>query len=276
MINYSSQEPAKELADYVRFFWTLDARVDSREPFVHRALPDNCLELIFYCKGQLSISSSHGSEGHTFTSGVFGHTHKFRQFKTRSDFTLFGVYFYPHSLKTLFNLPASALTNAMVDSETLWGNEGKLLEEKVILAPDTLTRIKLVTNFLLKRIKTVERREQSFITLMKNVVDNNSLMSIPAFANDFNLSRRQLERRFKELSGFSPKDFFRVVRFKNVLKASELPNKTLAQIAIDSGYYDQSHFTHEFKKFSGYSPKEFFVNVTEDTADLRTTRDFKI
>ena len=273
MINYTSQQPTKQLTDYVRFFWTLEARLGSM-PFVHRALPDNCLELIFYCKGQLSISSSHGSEGNTFTSGVFGQAHKFRQFKTGNDFTLFGVYFYPHALKTLFDLPASALTNVMVDSESLWGPEGKLLEEEVILAPDSEARIKLVSGFLLKRVKAVEKREQSFITLMKNVIDNNSLMSIPAFADDFNLSRRQLERRFKELSGFSPKDFFRIIRFRNALKGSEHPDKTLAQIAVDSGYYDQSHFSHEFRKFSGYSPKEFFVNATEGV-DQRATRDFK-
>jgi len=275
MIKYCSHQPMKELADYVRFFWTLEARLDSTEAFAHRALPDNCLELIFYCKGQLSISSSQGSEGNTFTSGVFGQAHKFRQFKTGNDFTLFGVYFYPHALKTLFNLPAMALTNIMVDSESLWGSEGKSLEEKVMLAPDSAARITLVSSFLLRRLKAVEKREQSFITLMKNVIDNNRLVSIPAFADDFNLSRRQLERRFKDLSGFSPKDFFRIVRFKKALKGSELPDKTLAQIAIDSGYYDQSHFTHEFRKFSGYSPKEFFVNATE-ADDQRTTRDFKI
>jgi AraC-like DNA-binding protein len=275
MINYSSQQPPKDLTDYVRFFWALEAKVGSVEPFVHRALPDNCLELIFYCSGKLSIASAVGSEGNTFTSGVFGHAHKFRQFSTTNDFTLFGVYLYPHAIKNLFNLPASELTNGMVDSITLFGREGALLEENVMLAPDNPSRVKFVSNFLLKRIKAVEKREFGFMNLMKKVVDNNTLMSIPAFASDFNLSRRQLERRFKELSGFSPKDFFRLVRFKNALKESGLGNKSLAQIAISSGYYDQSHFTHEFRKFSGYSPKEFFVNVTE-AVDPRATRDFKV
>jgi AraC-like DNA-binding protein len=250
MINYSSHQPSKELADYVRFFWTLEARLGSMEPFVHRALPDNCLELIFYCKGQLSIRSSRGSEGNTFTSGIFGQAHEFRQFKTETDITLFGVYFYPHSLKVLFDLPASALTNIMVDSESLWGSEGKLLEEAVMLAPDSTARIKIVSTFLLKRIKALEKREQRFLKLMKNAIDNNSLMSIPEFADDFNLSRRQLERRFQELSGFTPKDFFRIIRFKKSLKRSEHPNKSLAQIAMESGYYDQSHFLMN----SGNSP----------------------
>jgi AraC-like DNA-binding protein len=274
MIKYNKQKPSEALSDYVRFFWTLEVKVGSMEPFVHRALPDNCLELIFYCRGQFSISSSSGEEGNTFTSGVFGHTQKYRQFTTNSDFTLFGVYLYPHSFKMLFDLPAHELTDAIVDCETLWGVEGRILEEKVMLAPDNTRRVEIVSDFLLDRIKTTRSSDFGFMSLVKKIVGNNILMSVPSFVSDCNLSRRQLERKFKEFSGFSPKDFFRLVRFKNVLKESEHRNKSLAQIAIDSGYYDQSHFTHEFKKYSGYSPREFFINHPEAT-DTRATRDFR-
>ena len=274
MLRYSTQKPCEALSDYVRFFWTLEASVGSMEPFVHRALPDNCLELIFYCQGRFSISSSTGAEGNTFTSGVFGHAQKYRQFTTNSDFTLFGVYLYPHSFKMLFDLPANELTDAMVNCETLWGAEGRILEEKVMLAPDNARRVEIVSTFLLDRIKRTESSHFGFMFLVKKIIANNTLISIPSFASDCNLSRRQLERKFKEFSGFSPKDFFRLVRFKNVLKESEHPNKSLAQIAIDSGYYDQAHFNHEFKKYSGYSPREFFINCPEAT-DTRVTRDFK-
>lgn len=273
-MKYSTQKPPEALSDYVRFFWTLEAKVAPAEPFVHRALPDNCLELIFYCQGRFSISSSNGEEGNTFTSGVFGHAQKYRQFTTNSDFTLFGVYLYPHSFKMLFNLPANELTDAMVDCETLWGAEGRILEEKVMLASDNVRRVEIVSNFLLDRIKMTESRDFGFMFLVKKIITNNILMSIPSFVNDCNLSRRQLERKFREFSGFSPKDFFRLVRFKNVLKESEHRIKSLAQIAIDSGYYDQSHFTHEFKKYSGYNPREFFINRPVAT-DTRATRDFK-
>ena len=140
MVKYGTQEPCEALSDYVRFFWTLEAKVGSMEPFVHRALPDNCMELIFYCQGRFSISSSTGEEGKTFSSGVFGHAQKYRQFTTNNDFTLFGVYLYPHSFKMLFDLPANELTDAMVNCETLWGAEGRVLEEKVMLAPDGIAR----------------------------------------------------------------------------------------------------------------------------------------
>ena len=143
-----------------------------------------------------------------------------------------------------------------------------------MLAPDNARRVKIVSTFLLDRIKGTKSSDSGFMFLVKRMITNNILISIPSFASDCNLSRRQLERKFKEFSGFSPKDFFRLIRFKNVLKESERRNKSLAQIAIDSGYYDQSHFTHEFRKYTGYNPEELFINSPEAT-DTRATRDFK-
>lgn len=266
--------PQGILGEYVRFFWSLEAHVDAMDSFVHRALPDNCVELIFYCKGTLAISSVDGDEGSTFTSGVFGQAQKFRQFKTNSSFHLFGVYLYPYSSKLLFNLPAHHLLNEKIDTETLWGLNGKMLEEQIMLADTDDQRVQRASNFLLARIKMIANHDQVFVRNIKSVVDKDSILSIPSFAHHCNLSRRQFERKFKEFAGFSPKDFFNVIRFKNVLKEIDQRRKPLAQIAIDAGYYDQSHFTNEFKKFSGYSPREYSVNYPE-VIDTRATRERK-
>ena len=100
------------------------------------------------------------------------------------------------------------LTDAMVDCETLWGVEGRILEEKVMLARDNARRVEIVSNFLLDRIKMTESRDSGFMFLVKKIIANNILVSIPSFVSDCNLSRRQLERKFKEFSGFSPEGFF--------------------------------------------------------------------
>ncbi|WP_165823807.1 helix-turn-helix transcriptional regulator [Pseudochryseolinea flava] len=274
MINYKTYQPDGCLAEYVRYFWSLEVEVERMNgPFVHRALPDNCIELIFYCRGKLSISSSDGMEGSTFHSGVFGQAKKFRQFKTNQNFRLFGAYLYPHAFMLLFNLPASELLNLKVDSETLWGDNGRVLEERVITAETDLKRVQLVSDFLFKRISITKNHENGFIENFKSVVDNNRVLSIETFADRCNLSRRQFERKFKDFSGFSPKDFFSIVRFKNVLK--EIGHgKSLAQVAVNVGYFDQSHFTNEFKKLTGYSPREFAINQFK-AADTRATVDFK-
>jgi AraC-like DNA-binding protein len=275
VIRYSMSKPQGVLGEYVRFFWSLDAQIDATDSFVHRALPDNCAELIFYCKGKLAISSPDGEEGNTFSSGVFGQSQKFRQFKTKRSFHLFGVYLYPYSFKLLFNLPAHHLRNEKVDTETLWGLNGKMLEEQIILAETDTQRVQLASNFLMESIKMIKSHDRDFVRKIKSVVDNDSILSISSFAHDCNLSRRQFERKFIEFSGLSPKDFFSVNRFKKVLKEIELRRKPLAQIAIDAGYYDQSHLSNEFKRFSGYSPKEYSINYPE-IIDSRATRDFKL
>jgi len=276
MINYRMHKPQGVLAEYVRFFWSLEAQVQlMNEPFVHRALPDNCVELIFYYEGKLSITAPGGEEGNTFASGVFGQTQTFRQFRTRKNFNLFGVYLYPYTFKTLFNLPAHHLRNEKVDSETLWGIEGKTLEEQIISAQTNEDRVLLVSGFLLERAQKIENQDRAFVRHIKSIVDNNSLLSIPSFAHDCNLSRRQFERKFKDFSGFTPKDFFDVVRFKKVLHDIEQRSKSLAQIAIDAGYYDQSHLTNEIRKLSGYSPKELYMNYHGEV-DTRATVDFKL
>ena len=54
----------------------------------------------------------------------------------------------------------------MVDCETLWGAEGRILEEKVMLAPDNARRVEIVSNFLLDRIKTTESQRFRFHVLL--------------------------------------------------------------------------------------------------------------
>jgi len=77
-------------------------------------------------------------------------------------------------------------------------------------------------------------------------------------ANDYFLSERQFERQFRKFSGFSPKLFSRIVRFQSALTQYGNNEKSLTEIALETGYYDQSHFIHDFKEFSGYHPKQYF------------------
>ncbi len=274
MVSYQAYKPEEILRDYVRFFWSLHVDVrQMAQPFVHRALPDNCIELIFYCNGRLSISSSSGDEGYTFASGIYGQTQTHRQFRTSDDFSLFGVYLYPHVFPVLFNLPSGKLQNLKIDTATLWGKEGEILEERIMLATTDSFRVQLVSDFLLRRIVCIKEADHKFARHVKSLVDHNEVYSIDAMAHHCNLSRRQFERNFRRYSGLSPKDFFNLVRFKNGLVELQR-GQSLAQAAIDAGYYDQSHFTNEFRKYSGYTPREYVLNHLPEV-DLRATIDFR-
>lgn len=79
------------------------------------------------------------------------------------------------------------------------------------------------------------------------------------------LSERQFQRQFKEYAGMGPKLFSRIVRFLFAANFYGETSKSLTDIALDAGYYDQSHFIHDFKKFSNLQPHDFFSGATGAT-----------
>lgn len=66
------------------------------------------------------------------------------------------------------------------------------------------------------------------------------------------ISRITLERQIRKSFGIPPKSLARIQRFYRALSA--LPQTEAAAIAIDTGYYDQSHMIAEFRSMSGHTP----------------------
>jgi len=78
------------------------------------------------------------------------------------------------------------------------------------------------------------------------------------------LSPSQLERRFRQLTGVSPKTFARLVRFEAVRDSLFMdPAYPPAKVAHDFGYTDQAHFIHDFKAFAGRTPGALMAQLQE-------------
>lgn len=76
-------------------------------------------------------------------------------------------------------------------------------------------------------------------------------------AEEVGLSRAQLHRRLKELTGISSGEFIRNIRLK---KAAELLSErkvNISQVAYMVGFSSQTHFSTAFRKFYGISPTEY-------------------
>jgi len=104
---------------------------------------------------------------------------------------------------------------------------------------------------LLKRlynVTAIDRRIIDFLNLCPRTHYSNRL-------KEYGISERQFERKFLQAVGFTPSFYRRVVRFEKVLhKIQHNHYTTLADLAYESGYTDQSHLNREFKQFSGSTP----------------------
>lgn len=111
------------------------------------------------------------------------------------------------------------------------------------------------------KIKTIEIKGNSdklMEKIMKVINDNldNPDLKVEMLAEEVGLSRAQLHRRVKEMTGISTGEFIRNLRLK---KAAELLSEkkiNISQVAYMVGFSSQTHFSTAFRKFYGISPTE--------------------
>lgn len=82
-------------------------------------------------------------------------------------------------------------------------------------------------------------------------------LSVDSIAEVFNLSRVQVYRKIKALTGKSAVELIRSVRLKEALKLMETKKYTLAEISYQIGFSSPSYFTRSFKEEYGKAPSEF-------------------
>lgn len=82
-------------------------------------------------------------------------------------------------------------------------------------------------------------------------------ISVSDLAERAKLSSSQLHREFSRCFGITPNHYIREVRIgvaRHLLESGEL---SMADIATQSGFYDQSHFSRQFKTSTGLSPLQY-------------------
>ena len=112
------------------------------------------------------------------------------------------------------------------------------------------------------KIKPIEIKGNSdklMERIMKVINDNldSPDLRVEMLSEEVGLSRAQLHRRIKEITGISTGEFIRNIRLK---KAAELlaENKVnISQVAYMVGFSSQTHFSTAFRKFYGISPTEY-------------------
>lgn len=264
-MEYITILPPDSLTKYVRYFWVLEGEACMENPYIHRGMADGCAELVFHYNGIFDELHPNGTFEKSFTSGLDAQSDQFRRFYIGENFGIFGAYLYPFAIPHLFSIPATELKNRMVDLNTLLGKEENGLEEKMMLATNTPSRVEILTQFLEGRLPKTKAVRPGVFETINYIIKKNGMIKVEALAERNFLSVRQFERNFKQFSGFGPKQFSRIVRFQTALQHYGKKQLSLTEIAYTMGYADQSHFIRDFREFSGQNPREYFSGKGEGT-----------
>ena len=137
------------------------------------------------------------------------------------------------------------------------------LKSDILTANIPITNIEQIYNYAHKvhKVVTVESACCNFII---EYIDKNFAheLSIDKIAQEVGLSKYHLIRIFKKNVGLSLHQYLIQTRIK---KAAELMKNQndLVTLALDTGFYDQSHFIRNFKKHIGTTPGNYSRIVKE-------------
>jgi len=166
---------------------------------------------------------------------------------------------YPHIVKDLFKIRASELTDSCINFEELSGSAREIKARVFSDDPDVQSQIEMLSDFIMS---LAGRADFKYVKELEHALrilgDTSNRLFMRDLYDRLNLTERTAERRFLDHIGVSPRQYFRIRRFRSALdQLHRHGSTTLSDVAFDQGYSDQSHFTRSFREFTGLTPGDY-------------------
>lgn len=247
---YREYPPHPALSAHVDCMWT--ARVLSVAPgraHTHRVLPDNCVDILWQDGGQPAFAVGMMSRAIEVASA--------------GPVATVAVRFKPGAAGAFLATPLHALTDQRADIDLLWGRSDadRLAGALWAGALGDRERLALIETQLLRRLRRTgpPADGEALIRRALGLLDaSGGGLRIDDLAGQLGVSRQHLAAQFRTRVGLSPKLYARICRFRRATAALEAaPTPDWARLALDCGYFDQSHLIHDFQAFAGSAPERF-------------------
>jgi AraC-like DNA-binding protein len=183
------------------------------------------------------------------------------------------VAFHPGGLFRLLRVPMHELLDLPCNAADILGREISDVTDRLRAAQTSREMKDVVEAYLLRRMNLASYNP--FERAAKYMLGGNSAYTLDQAAATACLSARQFERKSKELLGYSPRFFARIIRFSKAyrLKLTQ-PQHTWTSISHACGYYDQMHLIRDFKEFADATPKALALQILD--SPLKVQDDLRI
>jgi len=268
-MRYQEFPPPPGLAGLVDCLWLSETPAapagPALLPVAHRVLPDNCTDILWQ------------DSGAAFFVGMMS---TWFDVPAARRVRTVAVRFRPGAASLFMGpVPLAGLVDQRAGVDQLWGRSAadRLGDALWSVARNDAERLALLTEALYARLSLVPAGARAASALASRVASaapagqslalravaqleaSGGALRVEALAAAVGVSRQYLANQFRDHVGLSPKLFARICRFR-AARAAALAAEPgqhghdWATLALDSGYFDQSHLIRDFQDFTGASP----------------------
>jgi len=191
-------------------------------------------------------------------SGQF--TQRINRYLNCKEFLMIEVNLQPGALHRLTGVPFKEFTNQDLDAENFFPADIRFVNERLSSAESYKQMISIIEDFFFTLIAKQKTRLLAVDELLVRLTSDPNNHTVDSLTKDVFLSQRQMERKFDERIGISPRTFLRLCRFnQSYWMHLKNPGLDWFSIAIHCGYSDYQHMVKDYKDFADSTPGKLFA-----------------
>jgi AraC-like DNA-binding protein len=219
-----------------------------------RVVPDGVVRLVFNTATPPSAGSEAGRPAEVLGASATPVVVRMRGRVEGLSITL-----RPGAAAALLGIPAGVLADTTVALDDVWPDEGAWLRERLTEAADDCARVDLLQSALQQRLVREEAAAHRAASHAARIIAaSGGRARLRDVAEAIGVGERRLQQLFHAHVGLPPRAWSRLARLHSCLRQLRgEASPAWAAVALDSGFYDQSHLVNEFKALCGLTPTEF-------------------
>ncbi|EOQ98490.1 DNA-binding helix-turn-helix protein [Leptospira wolbachii serovar Codice str. CDC] len=266
-MDISFLKPPSYLESSVKEFWVWKG-VNVRElPWI---LPSYECEMVFHLENPPLVETEDRQLIRLPKFHLVGPQTRRWRILSESEISLFAIRFYVGGMYSLFSQRGDELQNRFpeIDNKHILDEISKLKEKSMLTvnSSSNLFSEDGISEFLTNSLKQYPGKPGEIPAYIRFALLEltRPATSIESLCKKLGISRKQLDRKFKEIVGMAPSEYRTVHRLLEMVRNPEHyrknnPDLRFTDLAQEFNYSDQSHFNHDFKRISGSIPNEWFA-----------------
>lgn len=256
-MDYKEYKPPKELAHLIECFWTNTLYPEDFQQDFDYIMPDGSADAIFMLKGNYLREDEKNNAKNLvdLCSFVTPFRHAVKVYQ-KPHTTCLVIRFRPEGIPALTGASLGELDQPVYPLDQVMPQLADLTMNQILRNTQPSKIIDTIVDWLTER--QIETNSNPLISLfISKTIREKGIISIKDFCSDMQIHKSTLQKNFKQITGYTPKEYVRIIRFNFLLNRVLFKPRNLTEICYEMGYFDQSHMIRDFRKMTGTSPTDF-------------------